>query len=152
MFHHPKHAPFIDQTFAAGEHPRWRIAFCHHPPFSAGPRWGNTSGMGDLVRRFEQGGVRLCFSGHEHNFQHSHVNGIDYFVTGAGSKVRLGTPDRMDEARTVSWAARCHFLLVTIDGTQASVRAIGDDPAELVDITRHDRHGSPVTGPISCGE
>ena len=153
MFHHPTHAPFIEQTFAAGSgHPRWRIAFCHHPPFSAGPRWGNTSGMGDLVRRFEEGGVRLCFSGHEHNFQHSQLNGIDYFVTGAGSKIRPGTPGGLEEAHTVSWAARCHFLLVTIDGARATVRAIGDDPDELVDITRHDRHGSPVTGPISCGE
>ncbi len=149
LFHHPKHAPFIEQAFAVSDvHPRWRIAFCHHPPFSAGPRWGNTSGMRDLIRRFEQSGVRLCFSGHEHNFQHSRANGIDYFVTGGGSKVRLGTPDRMDEARTLTWAARCHFVLVTLDGDRATVRAIGDDAEALTDIERFDPQGKVVRGPI----
>jgi hypothetical protein len=104
--------------------------------------------MQDLVRRFEQSGVRMCFSGHEHNFQHSQRRGIDYFVTGAGSKVRPGTPRRMEAAHTVSWAARCHFLLVTIDGRQATVRAIGDDAQELADIPRRDRAGKPTKGPI----
>ena len=150
LFHHPKHAAFMAQAFAAGDHPKRRVVFSHHPPFSAGPRWGNTAGMRDLVDRFEESAVRLCFSGHEHNFQHSQLNGIDYFVTGAGSKVRLGAPDRMNEAHTVSWAARCHFLLVTIDGSRATVRAIGDDANELVDITREGRNGDPLTGPIVC--
>ena len=44
--------------------------------------------MEGIVRLFEHSGVRVCFSGHEHNFQHSRHNGIDYFVTGAGSKLR----------------------------------------------------------------
>ena len=41
---------------------------------------------------------------------------IDYFVSGAGSKIRSGVPSRMEDAHTVSWAPTCHFLLVTIDG------------------------------------
>jgi hypothetical protein len=145
-FLHPKHLPFIEQAFPASEEarPRWRIPFCHHPPFSAGPRYHNTSGMDALVERFERSGVRLCFSGHEHNFQHSVRNGIHYFVTGAGSKLRRGTPDGFGEAHTVSWAARCHFLLVTIDRHRAIIRAIGDDGEE---IARVDPGGAPVFGP-----
>ena len=43
--------------------------------------------MAPLLPLFRTGGIRAVFSGHEHNFQHSHDEGIDYFITGAGSKV-----------------------------------------------------------------
>ena len=36
---------------------RWRIPFCHHPPFCAGPQHRNTDGMGALVALFEAAGV-----------------------------------------------------------------------------------------------
>ena len=72
--------------------------------------------MEKLLPLLARGGVRAMFSGHEHNFQHSHHDGIDYFVTGAGSKVRKGAPDEFEGAHTVSWSDYAHFLLVTIDG------------------------------------
>ena len=73
--------------------------------------------------------MRAVFSGHEHNFQHSSHGGIDYFVTGAGSKVRKGSPDRFEEAHTRSWSDHAHFLLVTVDHATLSVEPIG----ELID-------------------
>ena len=51
--------------------------------------------MHPLTARFRDAGVRVMFSGHEHNFQHSQVDGIDYFVTGAAGKLRRGRPDRL---------------------------------------------------------
>jgi hypothetical protein len=105
--------------------------------------------MEPVIALFEAAGVRACFSGHEHNFQHSHWNGVDYFISGAGSKIRSGVPGRMEEAHTVSWAAACHFLLVTIDGEQMIVRAIGEaDESGLVDIERFDVNSQRVSGPI----
>jgi hypothetical protein len=38
LFEHPNHRAFLESALApatAGT-PRWRIPFCHHPPFSAG--------------------------------------------------------------------------------------------------------------------
>jgi hypothetical protein len=105
--------------------------------------------MEELVARFEAGGVRACFSGHEHNFQHSRVNGIDYFVSGAGGKIRSGAPDRMDEAHTTSWAPACHFLLATIDGGTMTVRAIGgEEDGELQEIDRFLPDGRRTVGPM----
>jgi tartrate-resistant acid phosphatase type 5 len=127
---------------------KWRIPFCHHPPFCAGPFHGNTDRMESLVALFEAAGVKACFSGHEHNFQHSHWNGIDYFISGGGSKIRTGVPDRMEEAHTVSWAPVCHFLLVTIAGDRMTVRAIGESADRLVDIERFGVHSEPLSGPI----
>jgi tartrate-resistant acid phosphatase type 5 len=151
LFEYPKHQIFVDCAFPRppADGIRWRIPFCHHPPFCAGPRHHNTRDMAPLVRLFEASGVRACFSGHEHNFQHSRHRGIDYFVTGAGSKIRTGAPDGFADAHTASWAATCHFLLVTIDGSTMTVRAIGEDPAGgIVDIVRRNPSGETVEGPM----
>jgi hypothetical protein len=105
--------------------------------------------MDRVIQLFESGGVRVSFSGHEHNFQHSRWNGIDYFVTGAGSKIRRQAPHGFDDAHTESWSAECHFLLVTIDGDTMTVRAIGDSAdGSVADIPRFTPEGDRVAGPL----
>ena len=91
------------------------------------------------------------FSGHEHNFQHSSVDGIDYFVTGAAGKFRGGTPDEFAAAQTQSWSAECHFLLGRIEDDRLTVRAIAERATgvgALVDIARADPAGATMTGVI----
>jgi hypothetical protein len=105
--------------------------------------------MEPLVELFRQSGVQAHFSGHEHNFQHSHADGIDYFVTGAGSKIRAGVPNGFEQAHTHSWSGACHFLLVTVDDGRMTVRAIGESPGRrLEDIPRLAPSGEAVQGPI----
>jgi hypothetical protein len=91
------------------------------------------------------------FSGHEHNFQHSKADGIDYFVTGAAGKFRARTPDRFEEARTLSWSNQCHFLLVRIDGDRMRVRAVGEHDGRepvLADIERWTPDGTSLSSAI----
>jgi hypothetical protein len=148
LFEYPKHWQWLQQTLAIRGDARWRIAFCHHPPFCAGPQHANTDGMERLLPLFERGGLRVMFNGHEHNFQHSHHAGVDYFVTGAGSKVRKGAPTRFRDAHTVSWSDHAHFLLVTIDGARMTVRVVGELAGDGVrDIPRF----SPA-GETRCDE
>ena len=45
--------------------------------------------------------------------------------------MRKGRPEKTVEARTVSWVATCHFLLVRIDGGAAVVTPIGGDGKPL---------------------
>jgi hypothetical protein len=106
--------------------------------------------MGDLVKRFEQAGVRVVLSGHEHQFQHSVTEGIDYLVTGGAGQLRTDTPDEFAEAHTVSWSANYHFLLVTVDGKRMTIRAIGElgGDGALVDIPRKDPNNTAVTDEI----
>jgi hypothetical protein len=151
LFEYPKHREWIEQTFASDGGVRWRIPFCHHPPFCAGPQHHNTDRMEPLVRLFARGGARVVFSGHEHNFQHSHHDGVDYFVSGAGSKVRKGSPDRdrFAEAHTRSWSDHAHFLLATIDGDLMRVRVIGElADGQPRDLPRYAPDGAPVLDPI----
>jgi len=129
----------------------WRIPFGHHPPYSAGPQHHNTKGMDRLIPLWQRAGVKVMFSGHEHNFQHSRADGIDYFVTGAAGKLRRTPPDRFEAAHTITWSTQCHFLLARIQGDRMVVRAIGEieGPDDLpTDIVRLDPAGRTVTGPI----
>jgi hypothetical protein len=149
LFQYPKHWEWVEQTFSSDGNVRWRIPFCHHPPFCAGPQHHNTDHMEALVQLFAQGRARVVFSGHEHNFQHSHHNGIDYFVTGAGSKVNKGAPDDFERAHTRSWSDNAHFLLVTIDGDEMRVRPFGElVDGELAELPRFLPSGEKAAGPI----
>ena len=151
LFEYPKHWEFVECSFPANAPLRWRIPFAHHPMYSAGPQHHNTRGMDRLLPLFERSGVRVMFTGHEHNFQHSRVDGLDHFVTGAAGKVRRTPPDRFIEAATVSWATDCHFLLAKISGDRMTVLPIGalDDPLGTpAEITRYTPSRDPITGEI----
>ena len=147
LFEFPKHWEFVEQSFPAADGSRrWRIPFAHHPPFSAGPRHHNTREMARLIPLFKRAGVKAMFSGHEHNFQHSRVDGIDYFVTGAAGKFRGGAPDGTAAAGTRSWSPECHFLLARIEGDRMTVRPMSERTGE--EIARFGPDGERVGEPI----
>jgi tartrate-resistant acid phosphatase type 5 len=152
LYEYPKHWEFVEASFPEDRTGSlWRIPFAHHPPYCAGPQHHNTKGMERLIPLFERSGVKVMFSGHEHNFQHSRVDGINYFVTGAAGKLRLTPPNNFEEAHTVSWATACHFLLGRIEGDRMRVRVIGeleslDDIVQ--DIPRTTPEGRPATSVI----
>jgi hypothetical protein len=123
----------------------------HHPPYTAGPTHHNSRSILDtLVPLFQRAGVQVVFSGHEHNFQHAHVDGIHYFITGAGSKVTLDAPTRFAEAHTVAWAAAGHFLLIEINRAQMTIRPIAElvRGSPLSEVALRDAAHQPVTAPI----
>lgn len=134
-FDDPEHYRWVQDALAAPG-ARWRIPFSHHPPYCAGPEHGNTPGMVErLVPLFEQAGVRLVLSGHEHNFQHATVRGIDYVVSGAAGKLRPEPPREFEAAGTRAWAAAGHLLLVDVDDQRLLVRPLDGslEPIEAVD-------------------
>jgi hypothetical protein len=156
FFEHSNHAAFLeaalpDVTGLERPAPRWRMPFSHHPPYCAGPQYGNSHSMIErLVPLFERSGVRAVFSGHEHNFQYSQVRDVHYFITGSGGKVRLQPPTAFEAAHTVAWAAAGHFLLVDINGPQMQVRPMGALSASgaLTDLVIVNRASEPVGTPI----
>jgi tartrate-resistant acid phosphatase type 5 len=150
LFEEQSNRQYLESAFspADGNSPGWRIPFCHHPPFSAGPHH-NTKSMRQLLDLFLRAGVKAMFSGHSHNFQHNQHDGINYFVSGAAGKLSDDTPNKFEEAHTLSWSASNHFLLVTIEGNEMRIRAIGGfDNDQLSDIQRKDRGLNLVTDPI----
>jgi tartrate-resistant acid phosphatase type 5 len=151
LFLHNRHQRFLELAFPQDGPRMWRIPFCHHPPFSAGPRHHNTQDMIPLLQLFQRAGVRVVFSGHEHNFQHSRHAGTDFFITGAAGKRRPGTPTTFADAHTISWSNECHLLVVKITGEHLTVIPYGECGAEgiLKPIPRFTPTGARITGPIS---
>ncbi|HEX8503305.1 MAG TPA: metallophosphoesterase [Pyrinomonadaceae bacterium] len=158
FFEHQNHASFLDAAFpapgaagaAAAEAapaPGWRIPFTHHPPFCAGPQHSNSKSLiRHMLPLFRRSGVRAVFSGHEHNFQHSRAEGVSYFVTGAGGKVRLEAPSDFEDARTVCWAAAGHFLVVDVSADRMVVTALAalGPNGEQDELATFDPRGRPA--------
>jgi hypothetical protein len=111
----------------------WKIPYFHHPPFNAGPGHGSSYGvLRHWVDLFAKSGVKVVFTGHEHNYQFSEADsetgGIRYFVTGAGGELRGGNvSDNMQRAHIAGWAAVRHFLVVEIDGSTMKITPISTE-------------------------
>ena len=69
----------------AGSTSTWKIAVLHHPPYTCGGHLGDARIQQRWVPLFEDYGVQLVLSGHDHNYQRFHgPNGIRYVVDGGG--------------------------------------------------------------------
>ncbi len=72
-------------------HANWKCVFFHHPAYSASTKHGSTPEMQKtFVPMFEKYHVDACFSGHDHDLQHSRPDNatVEYFGTGGGSETR----------------------------------------------------------------
>ena len=103
LFEYPKHWDFLEKAFPAARGGPREVA----DPVRASSALLRRAAAsqhardGEAVELFQRSGVRAHFSGHEHNFQHSRVDGIDYFVSGAGAKIRRAAPDGFAAAHTL---------------------------------------------------
>lgn len=126
----------------------WKIPYFHHPPFGAGPRHEPSLGaLNHLVKLFQESGVKVAFSGHEHNFQFSDsqkTQGIRFVVTGAGGELRRGDIRQdMNRAKIEGWAPQHHFLLVEIDGNEMSIT-----PLSFAPVIVRDKNGKQIEMPL----
>lgn len=154
-FKNERHVLFLESALPNKDEgtggPVWRIPFMHHPAYTAGPTHHNSRSIIDtLAPLFKRAGTQIVLSGHEHNFQHSSVDGINYFITGAGSKVSLNAPSRFAEAETAAWASAAHFLLIEGNRAQMTITPIAETAAgePLSNIALKDAKNKPVSAPI----
>jgi 3',5'-cyclic AMP phosphodiesterase CpdA len=122
------------EDFFPGEPPRidlepkasapWKVALMHHPAHSSGAH-GSELRVRDAVQPLlSRHGVHLAFAGHDHHYERTHPqDGVVWVVSGAGCK-RTGTG--FSEFTTHA-ESTLQFMLVSIDGTTADVRAVTTD-------------------------
>jgi tartrate-resistant acid phosphatase type 5 len=127
------------QSEFAKPHPLWVIPYFHHPMFTAGPEHPpSLEQLRHWFSLFTNSGVRVVFSGHEHNFQASQVSaatgGIRFFISGAGGELRRGNVQKnMARAHIQAWAEQNHFLEVDLDGKTMTVTPLSSEPLKIVD-------------------
>ncbi len=108
------------------------IVTFHYPLYRTGRYGGDEKSIrDDLVPLFEQYGVDAVFSGHDHDYERSTVNGIRYIVTGGG-----GAPLR-DQAGTSEFSElyvkSYHFCVLYYDGNDKLMVEAWDDSVRMID-------------------
>jgi hypothetical protein len=110
--------------------PRWRIVYSHHPPYCGGPRHASEPRLQEWMEKVgEPQGVRVFFSGHEHNFQYALARNVHYFLTGGGGKYRKANlkDKELEKVGISAWGGNDegHFLIVEIKGSSLTATPIG---------------------------
>jgi hypothetical protein len=95
---------------------KWKIAFFHHPPYSSGSKHGSSTDLREVVEPiFIRSGVDVVFTGHEHFYERiKPQNGIFYFITGAGGKLRDGDVKEGSPLTEKAFDRDLSFMLVEI--------------------------------------
>ena len=100
-------------TTLAGDRPTWTVVIMHHSAYSAGRHGSDEAVQDNFVPLFEQHGIDLVLSGHDHDYQRSKpINGVTYVVTGAAAKLR---PAGRADFTEVSWSTFSFVDLVAYD-------------------------------------
>lgn len=91
---------------------QWKIVFGHHPFYSFGVRSENDNSVKDQLEKiFIKYKVDSYITGHEHHLQYEEKNGIEYFITGAGSQLR---PVEAKNSESEFAISRNGFMLFSI--------------------------------------
>ncbi|MFB0537964.1 MAG: metallophosphoesterase [Anaerolineae bacterium] len=117
----------------AGTSKPWKFVFFHIPPYSSGGHGSDLNVRQALCPLFEQYGVTIVFTGHDHDYERSVANGVTYIVTGGG-----GAPlyqKGRDNPASVYFASVHHFVQITLSGDTLHGVAIEPDGTEFDHFT-----------------
>jgi hypothetical protein len=74
-----KQGTWLRDTLATSKS-QWRVVYFHHAAYSSGDH-GNTA---EMQWPFGDWGATVVLAGHDHDYERIHVDGLPYFVNGAG--------------------------------------------------------------------
>lgn len=114
-------AQWLDADLEANRLP-WTIVYGHVPPYSSGEHGGSSAFIEHFVPILEAHRVPLVLSGHDHDYERTHViNGVTYVVTGGGG---VGTRPVGASEFTAFSEAVIHLVFVEIVGDRLVLHAI----------------------------
>jgi hypothetical protein len=120
----PKQVAWVEATLRDARE-AWKIPYFHHPLYSNAARHGSSLDLRVLLEPiFIKHGVEVVFQGHDHVYERIRPqNGIHYFVSGAGGKLRRG--NIRATAQTAAFFDQDQsFMLVEVVGTNLHFQSI----------------------------
>lgn len=113
---------------------KWKIAYFHHPLFTAAKFHGPDVDLRQqLMPLFEQYGVNVVLSGHEHVYERiKPQQGIYFFLLGNSGQLRFHNIRKGNDLDIVGMDSHRTFMLVEISGNDFYFQTI-DDAGETVD-------------------
>ncbi len=142
---------FLSELLADSANPNIRHVFVwfHYPPYTTNQAYtGNMRARQYLCPLFERFGIRVCFNGHVHAYEHSLVSGVHYITTGGGGAA-LATGWNAAQPWTVYRQATYHFTLLDIRGDTVFSRGIKPDGTVFDSFAIVASHTWLTTGPVS---
>jgi 3',5'-cyclic AMP phosphodiesterase CpdA len=116
---------WLKRTLENSQEKTWRFVFFHQSPLSSGLEGGYTPALKILTPLFEQYGVNVVFSGHDHVYEVSVKDDIAYIVTGGGGgPVSCLQPDRRGNPYSRYFKGVWHHCRVHVDAQQVTVQAV----------------------------
>jgi Calcineurin-like phosphoesterase len=105
---------------------KWKIAFFHHPIYSSADRHGSKVELrAELEPLLVRHGVDAAFSGHDHVYERiKPQQGVQYFVSGAGSKTRRGDLERDSPFFAAGSDETSSFISIEVTSDQFSFKTI----------------------------
>ena len=105
---------------------KWKIAFFHHPPYSSAGRHGSDKKIREAVHPlFIKYGIDVVFTGHDHTYERiKPMDGIQYFVTGAGGEVRKNDLKDRSTITAAGFDTDLSFMIIEIVGDQMHFQSI----------------------------
>jgi 3',5'-cyclic AMP phosphodiesterase CpdA len=112
----------------------WKIAAMHHPLYSSGKKHGSETRLRAVLEPlFTRYHVQVVFAGHDHVYERTKPqHGIQYFITGAGGKMRRGDIDMKSPLRASSFDQDNSFMLIELDETEMVFKSVSEK-GEVVD-------------------
>jgi acid phosphatase len=124
-----KQRSWCDSVLCSSKAP-WKFVVFHHPAYSASSKHGSTPEIQKtFVPMFEKYRVAACFSGHDHDLQHSRPDGstVEYFGCGGGADPRaVGTATFTKFSKS-----SLGFAAVSVTREMMRLRFLSDTGAEL---------------------
>jgi hypothetical protein len=108
---------------------RVKIVVFHQPAFTSGLHTDSTAAQRNWVPLFVRYGVTLVLTGHNHDYEHLKVDGIDYVVSGGGGQSSY--PCLRAEPGALRCVSAYHFLIVSVTAASVTVTAIRPSGEEL---------------------
>jgi hypothetical protein len=128
----------------------WQIIYFHEPPFTSGIHTPKLTVQEYLVPLFEQNGIDLVFSGHNHQYERSYKDGIYYIVTGGGGGYLYDFPNvDLNPYSQVRIKSHHHVTLDFDCPSQTLTYQVWNDEGQLIDGPLWiDPHSNPFYLPI----
>jgi hypothetical protein len=140
----PEQLEWLEKELSASGS-KWKIAFFHHPMYSAG-RHGSDLMLREAVEPlFVKHGVGVVFAGHEHFYERTKPQkGIYHITSGAAGKLRAGDIDRGTRFHEAGFDEGYHFILAEIVDDRMHFQVISDE-GRTVDAGTIQRRPEPRT-------
>jgi len=152
---------FAEADLSASRAP-WKIVMFHHPPYSSGEH-GSSKKMRELNPLFEETGVDLVLTGHDHNYERTHPlkggevvpegtpGAVTYVVAGSGGATLRKLVGAAPEWSAVRDNVNYGFMAFEIDGGTLNARFINSEGQVVDSFTLQKSIPEPPMPPSAPG-